>query len=65
MTSDGTPVLPSLSPVGLRAAMASAARYWEPHRIAYNVVLVGVLAYWVIRSWPQLRPALHLAPCCN
>jgi hypothetical protein len=62
MTVGRTSAPPNHSPVGLRDAMASAARFWEPRRIAYNAVLTGVFAYRVIQTWPHLRLALQLVP---
>jgi len=38
-----------------------AARFWEPLRIPYNLLLVTVVAWWVIATWPHFRPALRLA----
>ena len=42
------------------ANFAQAARFWEPLRIAYNLLLVAVVALWVIATWPHFRPALRL-----
>ena len=38
---------------GVRAA--DALRYWEPRRLAYNVVLAGVVAAHVAAGWPASR----------
>jgi hypothetical protein len=35
-----------------------AVRYWEPRRIAYNFVLAGVVAVWLVATWPHFRTAL-------
>jgi hypothetical protein len=43
----------------LRARLRDAARFWEPRRIAYNLVLTAVVA-WLILTWPHFRPALTL-----
>jgi len=40
--------------------LAQAARFWEPLRIAYNVALAGVVAAWIIGTWPHFRPAMKL-----
>ncbi len=40
------------------ATFRSALRYWEPRRIAYNLVLAAVLAAWLVLTWPHFRPAL-------
>ena len=44
-----------------RELLSSSARFWEPRRILYNLILLGVCIVWVIASWPHFRPALHLA----
>lgn len=41
--------------------LRAAARFWEPRRIGYNLVLFAVTACWAIRSWPLLRPVLTLS----
>jgi hypothetical protein len=43
-----------------RARLKDAARYWEPRRIAYNLVLTAVIFTWLILTWPHFRPALTL-----
>jgi hypothetical protein len=48
-----------------RETLASAARYWEPRRALYNLVLTAIVAVWIVASWPHFRPALawsSLAP---
>jgi hypothetical protein len=40
--------------------LKEAARFWEPRRIAYNLVLTAVVAGWFILTWPHFRPALNL-----
>jgi hypothetical protein len=40
--------------------LRDAARYWEPRRIAYNLVLAAVVVAWLILTWPHFRPALTL-----
>ena len=35
-----------------------AARYWEPLRVVYNLVLVVVVLTWLILTWPHFRTAL-------
>jgi hypothetical protein len=45
--------------------LSSAARYWEPRRVLYNLILTAIVALWVVASWPHFRPALtwsSLAP---
>lgn len=43
-----------------RELLSSSARFWEPRRILYNLILLGVCIVWLIASWPHFRPALHL-----
>ena len=58
---------PNLAPThgtgesAIRQDFARAARFWEPLRIGYNLVLVGVVVAWVIATWPHFRPAIRLA----
>jgi hypothetical protein len=44
-----------------RELLSSSARFWEPRRILYNLILLGVCFVWLVASWPHFRPALHLA----
>ena len=47
----------------LKASLFDAARFWEPRRILYTLLLATVLAAWVIFSWPHFHIAfnpLHL-----
>jgi len=41
--------------------VAQAIRFWEPLRIAYNLLLIGVVILWVVGTWPRLRGALTWA----
>jgi len=50
---------PTPSP-NLREIFADAIHYWEPRRIAYNLVLTAVTAAWLILSWPHFRGSLTL-----
>ena len=45
----------------VRALLSSSARFWEPRRILYNLVLLTVCMVWLAASWPHFRPAFHLA----
>jgi hypothetical protein len=45
----------------LRALLVNAIRFWEPHRLLYNLVLTAVTAAWVAESWPHFRPAFTLS----
>ena len=40
---------------------ADALRYWEPRRLAYNLVLIAVTFAWVAGTWPHFRPELTLS----
>jgi hypothetical protein len=41
-----------------RAILTEAIRYWEPRRIAYNLVLAAIVIAWVAISWPHFRPIM-------
>jgi hypothetical protein len=43
---------------GVRGTLGNAARFWEPRRILYNLLLTLVAIFWVLRTWPHFRPAL-------
>jgi hypothetical protein len=45
----------------LRGLLSSSARFWEPRRILYNLILFAVCVAWLVASWPHFRPALHLS----
>lgn len=51
----GTPVSGSF-----RDVVKDAARYWEPRRISYNLVLAAVVVGWIALTWPHFRPALTM-----
>ena len=44
-----------------RELLSTSARFWEPRRILYNLILFGVCVVWLVASWPHFRPALHLS----
>jgi len=44
----------------LRDLVDDALRYWEPRRIAYNLVLTCVCLGWLVFTWPHFRAALTL-----
>jgi hypothetical protein len=58
------PDSPAIShePQSFTVSLANAARFWEPRRIYYNLLLLAVTAFWFIESWPQFRGALQLTP---
>jgi hypothetical protein len=43
-----------------RAALSNAIGYWEPRRIAYNGVLLAVVAVMFFMSWPSSRASLSI-----
>jgi hypothetical protein len=43
-----------------RQRFAEAARFWEPRRIVYNLLLDAVVIVWMVASWPHFRPAMTL-----
>ena len=53
----------SKSPTGpFKESLANALRFWERGRVIYNLILIGVVATWIVASWPHFRPAMHLFP---
>lgn len=51
----------AISPAeSLRRGISGAARFWEPRRILYNLILAAVVLAWLVVSWPHFRPALNL-----
>jgi hypothetical protein len=51
------------SPSGpFRESLADAIRFWERRRVVYNLVLIGVVAVWIMATWPHFRPAIHWFP---
>jgi len=58
---DPAPEPPPSIPVGpsLREAVASAVRFWERRRIAYNIVLTLLVIGWVIFTWPHFAQVLN------
>ena len=44
-----------------RKGLRDAARFWEPRRLLYNFLLLGVVLVWVTKTWPHFRPAITLA----
>jgi hypothetical protein len=49
------------SPAPFRELFADAARFWEPRRIPYNLVLITIVCTWLVATWPHFRPALTLS----
>ena len=44
-----------------RETIAEAARYWEPRRFVYNLVLTAVVTGWIVLTWPHFRNAMSLS----
>jgi hypothetical protein len=40
--------------------LIDAARFWEPRRLLYNLLLTGVVLIWLVKTWPHFRPAMTL-----
>ena len=53
-------ILSPQRPAGFRELLSASARFWEPRRILYNLILLAVCVIWFAVSWPHFRPALHL-----
>jgi hypothetical protein len=54
-------VTPNPAPAHATTRLRTAARYWEPRRLAYNAILALVCAEWVLATWPHFRPAFAWA----
>ena len=39
----------------LRGTLADAARFWEPRRILYNLILAAATIGWFAHAWPGFR----------
>ena len=44
----------------LRDMSADALRYWEPRRIAYNLLLVAIVIVYFLAGWPHSREHVTL-----
>ncbi len=38
--------------------LPSAARFWEPRRPFYNLILTATAIFWTITTWPHFRSAI-------
>lgn len=45
---------------GMREWLSEAARFWEPRRLVYNLVLAAFVIGWILRTWPHFRPAMTM-----
>jgi hypothetical protein len=52
--------LPPSPTAPIRAALADAARFWEPRRILYNLLLAAVVFAWFAHAWPNFREEFTL-----
>jgi hypothetical protein len=43
-----------------RTLLADAARFWEPRRLLYNLILAAATVTWILATWPHFRPAMTL-----
>jgi hypothetical protein len=53
-------LLPPSPTALIRATLADAARFWEPRRILYNLVLGAVAIAWFAHAWPNFRAEFTL-----
>jgi hypothetical protein len=53
-TASGSP-----SP-NFRGILHDATRYWELRRIPYNLALVALVIFYVVRTWPHFQPAVTI-----
>ena len=44
----------------LKERATAAIRYWEPHRLLYNVVLTIIVAYYFAMGYPESKQFLAL-----
>ena len=51
---------PAVESTDWRQALNDALRYWEPRRIGYNLILTGVVAGWLVITWPHFRESMTL-----
>ena len=50
------------SPTGwFRESLTDAIRFWEPRRLAYNLVLTMAVVVWFAATWPHFRVAMTLS----
>lgn len=54
-------LLPPSPTAPIRATLADAARFWEPRRILYNLLLAAVAIAWFAHAWPNFREEFTLS----
>ena len=42
----------------MTSSLPETIRYWERRRIGYNLALLLLCAWWVVRTWPHFEPAM-------
>jgi hypothetical protein len=47
------------SPDTFGGVVKDSIRYWESHRIVYNLVLTAVVLGWLVMTWPHFQPAIR------
>jgi hypothetical protein len=55
-----SPAVSDTHSTDFRELLRVSARFWEPRRILYNLLLFLVCVIWVTVSWPHFRPAMRL-----
>ena len=43
-----------------RETFMAAIGFWERGRLIYNLVLTGVVLFWLVATWPHFRAAMTL-----
>jgi chromate transport protein ChrA len=43
-----------------KLSLSAAARFWEPRRILYNLILLAVVLTWLFANWQHFRPGFSL-----
>jgi hypothetical protein len=59
-SSQSSKSAPTAAQGSLWKGLVDAARFWEPRRLLYNLLLTGVVLIWLIKTWPHFRPAMTL-----
>jgi hypothetical protein len=59
-TTPAQPLPPSPT-ASVRATLADAARFWEPRRILYNLLLAAATLAWFAHAWPNFREEFTLS----
>jgi len=54
-----TGTCPMESPPTIRQYLDEAIRFWEPRRVAYNLVLAAVTVGWFALDWPHFHTGIN------